>query len=75
MKTKVLSLCRDMKTHNIGQRMTNSGLILASLGILMALIGNRLRNNVWDERTIIGYDKLEEMFDEMYRSVTEKEEP
>ena len=23
MKTKVLSLCRDMKTHNIGQYMTN----------------------------------------------------
>lgn len=74
MKTKVLSLCRDMKTHNIGQRMTNGGLILASFGVLTALIGNRLRNNVWDERTIIGYDKLEEMFDEMYRSVTKKEE-
>ena len=74
MKTKVLSLCRDMKTHNIGQYMTNGGLILASMGILTALIGNRLRINAWDERIIIGHDKLEEKFDEMYQSVTEKEE-
>ncbi len=73
MKTKVLSLCRDMKTHNIGQYMTNGGLILASMGILTALIGNQLRNNTWDDRVIIGYDKLAEKFDEMYRSVTEEE--
>ena len=54
MKTKVLSLCRDMKTHNIGQYMTNGGLILASMGILTALIGNRLRINTWDDRAILG---------------------
>ena len=64
-----------MKTHNIGQYMTNGGLILASMGILTALIGNQLRINAWDDRVIIGHDKLEGWFDEMYRSVTEKEEP
>ncbi len=75
MKTKVLGLCRDMKTHNIGQYMTNGGLIVASIGILTALIGNRLRINTWDDRVIIGHDKLETKFDEMFQSVTEKKEP
>ena len=72
MKTKVLSLCRDMKAHNIGQYMTNGGLILASLGILTALIGNRVRINSWDERLILGGDKLEQRFDEMYQSVIKR---
>lgn len=72
MKTKVLSLCQDMKAHNIGQYMTNGGLILASLGILTALVGNRVRINSWDERLILGSDKLEQKFDEMYQSVIKR---
>lgn len=75
MKTKVLSLCRDMKAHNIGQHMTNGGLILASMGILTAMIGNRVRINALDERVILGGDKLEKKFKEMYQSVIKKGEP
>lgn len=73
MKTNVLSFCHNMKIHNIGQYMTNGGLILASFGVLTALIGNRMRINTWDDRIILGGEKLEEKFDELYRSVTEEE--
>jgi len=62
-----------MKIHNIGQYMTNGGLILASFGVLVALIGNRMRINTWDDRIILGGEKLEEKFDELYRSVIEEE--
>ncbi len=71
MKTNVLCFCRNMKNHNIGQHMTNGGLILASIGVLTAIIGNRVRINAYDDRVIIGGKKLVEKFDEMYQSVIE----
>lgn len=74
MKTNVLIFCKDMKTYNIGQYMTNGGLILAATGILAAMIGNRLRINSTDDRVIIGHSNLEKMFSEMYQSVI-KEKP
>lgn len=59
MKTKVLSFICDMKTYNVGQYMTNGGLILASIGVVSALIGNRIRINTVDDRVIIGGENLE----------------
>ena len=61
MKTKVLSFIRDMKTYNVGQYMTNRGLILASIGVVSALIGSRIRINTVDDRVIIGGEKLENL--------------
>lgn len=72
MGTNVLCFCRNMKSHNIGQYMTNGGLILASVGVLTAIIGNRVRINSYDDRVILGGKKLEEKFTEMYQSVMEK---
>lgn len=72
MKTNVLSFIRDMKTYNIGQYMTNGGLILVSVGVLSALIGNRLRINTVDDRVIIGGEKLEKFFNETCKSVEEE---
>ena len=73
MKTKVLSFIRDMKTYNVGQYMTNGGLILASIGVVSALIGSRIRINTVDNRVIIGGEKLEKFFSETYESVIEDE--
>ena len=71
MKTKVLSVICDMKTYNVGQYMTNGGLILASIGVVSALIGNRIRINTVDDRVIIGGENLEKFFSETYESVIE----
>ena len=69
MKTNVLILCKDKKTYNVGQYMTNGGLILAATGIVAAMIGNRLRINATDTRVIIGHSNLEKTFNEMYQSI------
>ena len=51
--------------------MTNGGLILASIGVVSALIGNRIRINTVDDRVIIGGENLEKFFSETYESVIE----
>lgn len=73
MKRNVLTFIRDMKAYNIGQYMTNGGLILVSVGAISALVGNRLRINTVDSRVIIGGEKLERFFNEIYKTVIEKE--
>ena len=72
MKRNVLTLIRDMKAYNVGQHMTNAGLILVSVGVISALVGNQVRINAVDSRAIIGGEKLEKFFGETFKHAIEK---
>lgn len=74
MRNKVLSFIHDKKAYNLGQYLTNGGLILVSVGVVSALIGNQIRINAVDERAIIGGELLEKYFNEVYKTVIEKME-
>ena len=67
-------LFRSKKAYNLGQYLTNGGLILVSVGVVSALIGNQIRINAVDERVIIGGELLEKYFNEVYKTVIEKME-
>lgn len=72
MKNKVLSFIHDKNAYNLGQRLTNGGLVLVSVGVASALIGNRIRINAVDERVIIGGELLEKYFNKIYKTVIEE---
>lgn len=71
MKNKVVVLCRDMKTHNVGQYLANGGLIVAGIGIISAMIGNRIRISTFDDTVLIGEKELADVFWNVVNNVKE----
>ena len=57
----------EVDKNNRGARMSNIGLGMATLGIILAIAGNKLTTNAIRPEVIIGDDKVKDWFTNLVR--------
>lgn len=69
MKEHCIFCCHDTNTYNLGRKITYYGMIIAAIGSIAALIGNRVSFNCFENKVICGTQDIVTDFNEIIMEI------